>query len=56
MTLDKNGLNEKVMRYMYTREEERHEIGWISNRLSWLLICQSFLITAAIMSQSNNYE
>lgn len=40
----------------WSREEERHEIGWIGHRLGWMLICQSFLITAAIVAQSNNYD
>lgn len=40
----------------WSREEERHEINWIGHRLGWMLICQSFLITASIVAQSNNYE
>ena len=40
----------------WSREEERHEIGWIGHRLGWMLICQSFLITAAIVAQSTDYE
>lgn len=42
-----------LLRWM--REEERHEITWIGNRLSWMLLAQSFLITAAVVAQSNEY-
>lgn len=39
----------------FLREEERHEILWIGNRLQWMLLCQAFLMTAAIMSLSKDY-
>jgi hypothetical protein len=38
------------------RDEERHEIAWINNRLQWLLITQSFLLTIAVTLLSNDYE
>ncbi len=51
---DEQSVYERQLRW--TREEERHEIGWISQRLSWLLISQSFLITTSIIVQSKDYE
>ena len=39
----------------WAREEERHEIAWIGHRMGWVLLAQSFLITAAIMAQSKDY-
>jgi|LakMenEpi03Aug12_release.lakeMendotaPanAssembly.Ray.scaffolds.fasta_scaffold164445_3 hypothetical protein len=39
----------------FLREEERHEVSWIGHRMGWLLLAQSFLMTAAIMAQSNDY-
>ncbi len=39
----------------WLREEERHEISWIDHRLQWMLLSQSFLMTAAITAQSNEY-
>lgn len=46
---DNESKYEKQLRW--TREEERHKINWITKRLSWLLLSQSFLITASIMAQ-----
>jgi hypothetical protein len=40
----------------WSREEERHEVTWIGHRLGWILISQSFLLTAAIMVQSGDYK
>ena len=39
----------------WLRDEERHEIAWVGHRLGWMLLAQSFLITAAIMGQSKAY-
>lgn len=39
----------------WSREEERHEVTWIGHRLGWILVSQSFLLTAAIMAQSEEY-
>jgi hypothetical protein len=39
----------------WSRDEERHEVTWIGHRMGWVLLAQSFLMTAAIMSQSNDY-
>lgn len=40
----------------YLREEERHEIAWIGHRLGWFLAAESFLLTAAVMSHSGDYQ
>jgi len=45
---------EKALKW--SREEERHEISWIGHRLGWLLVSQSFLITAAVVSQSDDFS
>lgn len=45
--------NEKYIRAIeWARKEERHEIQWINSRLSWVLVCQTFLITATVMAQA----
>ena len=48
-------VNTLTKKLKWSREEERHEITWIAHRLGWMLICQSFLINAAIISQSDSY-
>lgn len=48
--------HEKLEQLRNLREEERHEIGWIAHRLGWFLAVESFLLTAAIMSHSHDYE
>lgn len=39
----------------YRRNEERHEIAHISNRMSWFLTTESFLLSASVLAQSNDY-
>lgn len=40
----------------FLRAEERHEIEWISHRLGWFLTCEAFLLTAAVVAQSGDYQ
>jgi hypothetical protein len=40
----------------YLRNEERHEISWITNRLGWFLTTESFLFTAATVGQAKDYD
>src|SRR3712207_502453 len=49
-TSDETALAKLENALKWSREEERHEIDWIGHRLGWMLISQSFLITAAIYS------
>jgi hypothetical protein len=48
-------VDSKIKTLEYLRSEERHEITHISNRMGWFLTTESFLISAAIMSQSDDY-
>jgi hypothetical protein len=45
-----------ISRLQFLRAEERHEIEWISHRLGWLLTCEAFLLTAAVVAQSGDYQ
>lgn len=47
---------DRIEKLKHLREEERHEIGWIAHRLGWFLGAESFLLTAAIMSHSDDYQ
>lgn len=49
-------VNRLLAALRWSREEERHEIGWIGHRLGWLLVSQSFLISAVVVTHANSYR
>jgi hypothetical protein len=57
MSEDRDSQRREILELLhFYREEERHEIAWINNRLQWLLITQSFLLTIAVTLLSNDYK